>query len=73
METIDISDATKQAHYGAIVRQLIEHDARTARPSHGDIEVLVLVDEHLGSYMLVSGTTRSGSSTTAQPKDVPHA
>ena len=53
METLIASDPTKQARYCNLVRQLIEHDAQTTRPSHGEVEALVLIDERQGSYMLL--------------------
>jgi hypothetical protein len=43
----------KQAQYRQIARQLIEQDAQTVQPSHGEIETLALCDERHASYMLL--------------------
>jgi hypothetical protein len=51
-----------RTRYPNIVRSLIERDARSVRPGHGEIEPLALADDQHGSYMLVylgwSGDTR---------------
>lgn len=62
MEAVIMHDPTKQARYATIVRRLIEHDAQTTHPSHGDVEALALIDERQSSYLLLylgwSGTVR---------------
>jgi XisI protein len=53
MEAIVIPATEKQTHYRELVRQLLHADAQAIRPSHGDIEALVLVDERQESVMLI--------------------
>ena len=62
METVVLPANEKIEHYRALVLQLLRTDAQAIQPSHGEIETLMLVDQHQDSYMLLylgwSGSVR---------------